>query len=154
MNLYLKQHVFTWGDRFSIYDIDGNSVFSVESEVFTFGKKLHVFDFNGNEVAFIRQKLFNFMPNYSVMIHGENYCEVQKHFTFFSRKYYVDGPDITVSGDFTAHEYTAEKDGKTVFNVSKRWFTFVDAYEININDIDPLVALCIVLIVDACDSDN
>ena len=59
MNLYLKQHVFTWGDRFSIYDIDGNSVFSVESEVFTFGKKLHVFDFNGNEVAFIRQKLFN-----------------------------------------------------------------------------------------------
>lgn len=154
MNLYLKQHVFTWGDRFDIYDYDGNTVFSVESEIFTFGKKLHVFDFNGNEVAFIRQRLFNFMPNYSVSINGKELFEVQKCFAFFSRKYYAENLGITVSGDFTAHEYTAEKDGKTVFNVSKRWFTFGDAYEININDIDPLVALCIVLIVDACDSDN
>lgn len=29
MNLYIKQHIFTWGDQFSIYDEAGNEKYRV-----------------------------------------------------------------------------------------------------------------------------
>lgn len=37
MNLYMKQRIFSWGDKFSIYDAAGNECYYVEGEVFTFG---------------------------------------------------------------------------------------------------------------------
>ena len=33
MNLYIQQKIFTWGDKFSIYDPEGNECFYVEGEV-------------------------------------------------------------------------------------------------------------------------
>ena len=42
MNLYIKQHIFTWGDKFSVYDEAGNVKYNVEGEIFTWGKKLHL----------------------------------------------------------------------------------------------------------------
>ena len=53
MNLYIKQHIFTWGDRFSVYDEAGNEKYQVEGEIFTWGKKLHLCDMQGRELAFI-----------------------------------------------------------------------------------------------------
>ena len=38
MKLYIKQKVFSWGDKFRIYD--ENDKYYVESEVFTFGKMM------------------------------------------------------------------------------------------------------------------
>ena len=40
MKLYIKQRIFTWGDKFSIYDENGNEKYYVEGEILTFGKKL------------------------------------------------------------------------------------------------------------------
>lgn len=37
MNLYMKQRIFSWDDKFSIYDAVRNERYYVEGEVFTFG---------------------------------------------------------------------------------------------------------------------
>ena len=47
MSLYIKQHIFSWGDQFSVYDESGNEKYFVEGEVFSFGKKLHLYDMQG-----------------------------------------------------------------------------------------------------------
>ena len=60
MELYIKQRVFTWGDRFSVYDALEREQFYVEGEVFSFGKKLHLYDLNGQELAYIQQKVWSF----------------------------------------------------------------------------------------------
>ena len=44
MKFYIKQKVFSWGDKFSIYDANGNERYLVQGEVFSFGKKLHLLD--------------------------------------------------------------------------------------------------------------
>ena len=46
-DLYMRQRVFSWGDKFEIYDNAGNVKYYVEGEVFTFGKKLHLYDTAG-----------------------------------------------------------------------------------------------------------
>ena len=36
-NLYMKQRVFSWGDKFAIYDEYGNEKYFVEGHVSSFG---------------------------------------------------------------------------------------------------------------------
>lgn len=151
MKFYLKQHVFTFGDKFSIYDADENECFYVEGEVFTFGKKLHLYAPNGRELAFIEQKLFSFLPKYYISKDGNDIAEVVKEFTFFRNEYTVNGLGWTVSGDFMDHDYAITSEDRTIAVVSKQWFTWGDAYEIDIADgIDAAVAIAVVLVIDAC----
>lgn len=150
MKLYIKQKVFSWGDKFRIYDEYENDKYSVEGEVFTFGKKLHLNDRNGKELAFIHQKMWSFLPKFFISRNGVDVAQVIKEFTFFRQEYTVEGPGWTVNGDFLAHEYEISAGNRTVAAVSKQWFTWGDTYEIDIAaDADEILVLCVVLIIDA-----
>ena len=54
--LYIKQKVFSFGDKYNIYNEDGQPVFSVQGEVFTFGAKIHIYDDYWSRDFFIEQK--------------------------------------------------------------------------------------------------
>lgn len=151
MKLYLKQKVFSWGDKFTVYDENGNDKYYVKGEVFTLGKKLHVYDLSGNEVCFIHQKVLSFLPKYFINKNGEDVAQAVKNFTLFHHSYSIEGFGWSVEGDFFAHEYEISSSMGTVATISKQWFTWGDTYEINteqgINDVD---ALAVVLVIDAC----
>ncbi len=150
MNLYMKQRIFSWRDRFSIYDENGNDRYYVEGELFSWGKKLHLYDMGGNELAYISQKLFSFLPKYTVYRQGIEVCVVTKEFTFFKHEFSVDGLGWGVFGDFFDHEYEISNGSKVIANVSKQWFTLGDSYRLCVTpDIDEITALCVVLAVDA-----
>ena len=151
MNLYIKQRIFSWGDRFSIYDESGAERYRVEGEVFTFGKKLHLLDLSGNELAYIEQRVFSFLPTYRVYRDGRQIAEVVKEFTFFKQEYTVRGPEWTVHGDFWDHSYEIVDGVMTVASVSKEWFTLGDAYEISLGaGVDEIRAIAVCLVIDAC----
>ena len=84
MNLCMKQKVFSWGDRFTVWDENGNDRYYVRGEVFSLGKKLHLTDTAGAEVAFIQQKAFSFKPRFYVYMNGALQAEIVKDFTFFT----------------------------------------------------------------------
>ena len=151
MNLYMKQEIFTWGDKFWIYDQQGNGKYYVEGEVFSFGKKLHMYDANNQEVAYIQQKLLSFLPKYEIY-DGENLvAEVVKDFTFFHQRYEVNGPGWVVEGDFFDHEYQIMDGNGVIAAVSKEGFTFGDAYQIQVADhVKESFLVAIVLVIDAC----
>ncbi len=150
MKLYVKQHIFTWGDKFSIYNEAGEEVFFVEGEVFSFGKKLHLLNARGEELAFIHQKLFSFLPRYYISRGGRDVAEVVKHFTLFRHEYSVEGLGWIVSGDFFDHEYSIYDGEREVTRVSKEWFTWGDAYAIDIGTGEDVInALAVVLVIDA-----
>ena len=151
MKLYIKQHLFTWGDTFSVYDADGSECFRVESEILTLGRKLHVYDAAGQERAFIGQELLTFLPRYHVEIDGAEVAAVVQEFTFFTREYTVEGPGWTVTGDFFDHDYQITYGCRTVDAISREWLTLGDAYEIDIAaEDDTLTALAVVIVIDAC----
>ena len=151
MELYLKQRVFSWTDRFTVYDAAGSDLYHVEGEFFSWGKKLHILEPNGRETAFIHQKVFSFLPRYYISRGGADVAEVVKAFTFFHQRYDVAGLDWTAEGDFWAHEYAIHQNGQQLAAISKKWFSWGDAYEIHIeNGIDPVNVLAVVLVIDAC----
>ncbi|MBQ7336896.1 MAG: LURP-one-related family protein [Clostridia bacterium] len=151
MRLYLKQKVFSFRDKFTLYDENGHDRYYVEGEVFSFGKKLHIMDTAGNELAMIRQRLMTFLPCYSVEIGGATVAEVVKKFTFFRNEYTIEGLGWTVHGNMFDHEYEIYSGNQIVAQVRKEWFTFGDAYEIEISPNAHFVtALAVVLVIDAC----
>ena len=150
MKYYIKQHIFTWGDKFSIYDETGAEVFYVEGEVFTFGKKLHLMSATGEELAFISQKLFSFLPRFQISRRGELIGTVVKQFTMFRQEYSVEGLGWHVTGDFFAHEYSIGDRNREIARVSKEWLTWGDAYAIDLGTGENAVtALAVVLVIDA-----
>jgi len=151
MSLYIKQKIFTWGDKFSVYDENGSEKYYVRGEVFTLGKKLHLYDKAGGELAFIEQKPFSFPARFSVLRHGCEVAQVIKEFTFFKQKYTVESLGWTVQGNFFDHTYEITRGGTPVASVSKQWFTLGDAYEIRFGaGADEINVLAVVLVIDAC----
>lgn len=151
MKLYIKQKIFSWGDKFYIYDEAGNERYYVEGEIFTWGKKLHLYDLQHNELAFIKQEVFSFLPKYYIFKQDMQIAEVVKEFTFFKQEYSVNGPGWQVHGDFWAHEYKIEAYSREIASVSKEWMTWGDVYEIRIPEgTDVIPVLGVVLVIDAC----
>ena len=149
MKLYIKERIFTIGDKFSVMDATGQEKYFVEGEIFTWGKKLHVYDRHGREVAFIKQELFTFMPCYCVFVNGREIARVRKEFTFFRPRYYVEGLNWDVEGNYWQHEYTVSKNGRSIVSIEKEWMTWGDSYELTIaDDADEIVALAVVITID------
>ena len=155
MNLYVKQNFFSFRDRFYVYDDAGNEKYYVEGEIFSLGKKLRLFDLQGNVLAFIDQKIFSFQPKFRITTSENRSFEIIKNFTFWNHKYTVEPFGWTVCGDFFAHDYVVTYGDSShverLICVYKEWFTFGDAYKIEIEDgIDEISALSVVLVIDAC----
>ena len=155
MKLYIKEKVFSWGDKFTVKDQYGNDKYIVEGEIFTWGKKLHVYDMHGREVAFIKQEIWSFMPRYYVFCNGRQVAEIKKEFTFFFPRYSIDGLGWEIEGSFMAHDYEITQGGRSIVTIRKAWMTWGDTYELDIADpADEILALAVVLTIDAATESN
>ena len=150
MRLYMKQKVFSWKDKATVTDEFGNEKYFVEGQIISVGKKLHITDALGNEAAFVRQKAFSLMPKFFVEINGQEVAEISKKFTFLKPKYIVNGPNWEIGGDVFGHDYTITEGGRPVVAIHKKWMSWGDSYELNIDDgTNEVLALAVVLAIDA-----
>lgn len=155
MKLYIKEKVFSWGDKFTVKDERGYDKYVVEGEVFTWGKKLHIYDMTGREVAFIKQEVWSFLPRYYVFCGGQQVAEIKKEFTFLFPKYSIAGLGWEIDGSFLAHEYEITQRGRSIVTISKEWMTWGDSYELNIaNPADEILALAVVITIDCVMESN
>ena len=149
MKLYIKEKVFSWGDRFTVKDELGNDRYIVEGEVFSWGKKLHVYDMIGNEAAYIAQEVWSFLPRYNVFCGEEQVAEIRKEFSFLFPRYSIDGLGWEIEGQFLEHDYEITQNGQPIVTITKEWMTWGDSYELDIADpADEIVALAVVLTID------
>ena len=149
MKLYIKEKVFSLGDKFTVKDAYGEDKYIVEGEVFSWGKKLHVYDRSGREVAFIKQEVWSLLPRFYVFCDDRQVAEIKKEFTFLFPRYTIEGLGWEIDGSFMAHDYQISKNGRNIVTISKEWMTWGDSYELDISDpADEIVALAVVIIID------
>jgi len=148
----IKEKFWSWGNDFSITDAEGSVRYQVDGKAFSWGDKLSFQDAGGREIAFISQKLLSFKPRYKIIINGAVFAEVIKEWTWFNKKFTLDVPgpnDYTIDGSFWAHEFTFEKQGRTVATVSKKLWSWADSYGVDIADgEDEVAVLCACIVID------
>lgn len=160
MRYVLKQQFWSWGDDFTIKDLNGVDAFFVDGRAFSWGDKLSFQDRSGKEVAFIRQKLLSWGPTYEIEVHDRLVAVVKQNlFTFLRCQFTVDVPgpdDLEARGDFLDHEYRFERHGHEIAAVSKRWFAWTDTYGVDIaaGEDDALILASTVVIDLVCHQES
>jgi len=150
MKLYFKQKAFSFKGKGTILDENGDDRYYFEGKVFSLGKKITITDLSGNEVAFIRQKVPSIRPRYFVEIGGEQVAAVVGKFKILKHEFTVEGPEWDVRGNFSGHDYSVVEGETAVASIHKQWFTWGDAFEIDIADPkNEIIVLGIVMAIDA-----
>lgn len=149
MILFMKEKDTAFKDRFFVKDEHDNTVYTVEGKSFSLSKKLTIFDSRDRELAVVQKKAFALTPKYAVIVEGEEVAELSRESSLFGKPYYkVEGPNWTVDGDIWDKDYKIRRNMNVIIDVSKALLQ-KDTYKIDIHkDINPLMAVAVVLAVD------
>jgi len=153
MKLYIRQKIFSWRDKYHVWNESGEPAYYIESEFFSFGAKFHLMDTSGTEQFYIEQKVFRFMPEYHIY-KGNTLCAVvKKEFTFFRHAVNIDSDygQFTLNGDFWGMNFSICSNDTVIGSISKEWFNFADCYELDVaSATDPGFFTALVIAIDNC----
>ncbi len=156
---YLKQKVFSFTDRYKVYDENQNVAYHCEGHFLSFTHRMDFFETAANRHLFtIKKRLFTFLPVYLLTdASGKTVAIVRKRFTLLKHKLEIESDygHYTIEGDYFAHTFTIFADGGPLVDVRKKWLSWGDSYEIEItsdNNVGFFVAL--VVMIDNCLHDN
>lgn len=158
MIFYVREKVFSFGDNFTIRDIDGYDAYKVKGKVFSFGNKLRLYSMDDRELVYIEQKLFKFLPEYLIYENGTVTAVLKKKFSFFKQRLQIESRygDFYIEGDVFAHNFAIFRNGILVADIRKKVFTFGDTYEVNIDDNEsyPFILSMVIVIDQIYHDDN
>lgn len=156
MRYIMRQKLLSIGDDFVIKTAGGQDAFYVDGKVFTLRDRISFQDMSGNELVSITRRLLSWGPTWDIERSGQSVAVVKEAlFTLFGHRFTVDVPgpdDLEAKGNFTDHEYTFTRDGRTIANVSRRWFSLTDTYGVDIADgEDDVLILASTVVIEKCE---
>ena len=147
---YMKQKVFSFGEKYNIFDENQNVIYHVKGKVFSIHNKLDMY--KGEEMIFhMERKLFRFLPEYTLFTpDGSVLATIKKNFAFFGGKLTITSSYgvMELLGQVWQRDFHLNNDGKEVMSVHKKWISWGDSYEISISDDEKVsfyVALAILI---------
>ena len=150
MRLYIKQKVLSLKQKYDITDEFENPHYHIESKLISLGRQLTIWDMDGNEKAFVKQKLVSLLPRYVVEIGGTEVAQICKKFSLLKPKYEIGGIGWKIEGDYLSHDYSITENGRIIASIHKKWLSWGDAFELDIDDnADEVMALAVILAIDA-----
>ncbi len=156
MKLYIKQRLFTWGDKFDVKDEEGASKYFIEGEVLSIPPRLHIYNESHEQVAMVARKLLTLTHAFEIYKDGVKTATIQKIIRLIHPEYAVDGKGWTVKGNFSAHDYkVTTREGDVIASIHKVWMSWGDSFEIEYDD--PSIEtelLAIVIAIDTALDDN
>jgi uncharacterized protein YxjI len=133
----IRQNLISIGDDFWIENKAGQRVFKVDGKVLRIRKTLEFEDAHGKKLAQIQQRLLAIRDTMAVQdMHGNEIAVIKKALIAPLREHWsVDvknGPDLEVQGDILNHEYSIKQGHNKIAEVSKKWLSLTDTYEVEI----------------------
>ena len=157
MQLLFKQRFFSWLCSYDVYNTAGETVYTVKGQL-AWGHCLKIFDRHGEELGTVQQKILTLLPKFELYSRDCYIGYIQREFSLFTPRYFIDCKGWTVEGDLFEWDYRIySAQGALVATVSKQLFNWTDTYVLDVqNPEDALYVLMLVLAIDAekCSRDN
>ena len=132
--LYIKQKLFSFGEKFTVYDEQERPQYYVQGSFMQLPKSFKVLNQREKEIATITKKIFSWLPKFYVDIRNNPQIIIDKELTFFKAKYHISAEGIEVQGNWWDMDFQVIRHGRVIADINKRWLTFGDTYEVNILD--------------------
>lgn len=154
-NLYMKQKVFSIGEKFTIKNEQENDVYIVEGSFMKIPKTFQIMNMAREGMAHITKKPFSFLPKFIVDVNGHQVLTIKKDLSFFKARYTIEAENIEVHGNWWDMEFQILQHGEVVGQVNKEWFTWGDSYRIQILDEQmETIIIAIVVAIDRVKADQ
>jgi uncharacterized protein YxjI len=152
---YLKQKVFSFTDRYKVYDANQNVVYHCEGHFMSFSHRMDFFATASKKLLFtIRKQIFSLLPVYHLTsADGKEVATVRKRFTLLKQKLDIESiyGNYTIEGDFLAHAFTILSGDSQVVDFQKKWLSWGDSYEIAVHsDQNQEFFVALVVMIDDC----
>ncbi len=148
----MREKLVSIGDDYWIETQRGRRAYHVDGKALRIRDTLKFEDAHERELYEIQTKLIPLKETMAVTKGNREVAVVKKAFISPLRDRLnanmANGPDIEIRGNLLAHEYTMERRGKRVAEVSKKWLALADTYTIEVaggEDDALILALCVVI---------
>jgi uncharacterized protein YxjI len=133
----MRERMISIGDDYMIENDRGERVFKLDGKALRVRKTIRFEDMQGHELYRIQERMLRVRDSMEIEApDGHRAALVQKAMIAPLRDRWVvkteDCPDLHAQGNFVEHEYTIERDGDKVAEVSKRWFRIRDTYGVEV----------------------
>lgn len=88
----------------------------------------------GQEVSRIEKKPFSFLPQFEVILAYGTSFTIKKALTFLKSRYHVQGLDMTVIGNLWDLDFSLQKSGQEIANISQNLWYLTSSYTVDIYD--------------------
>jgi len=144
MKTLVIKEKFSFRDRFSVTDEQGNVRYQVEGKILTVGKKATIFDMNEREVARVEEKL-GVSPKFELTINDELVATIKQKISLVD-KYEIACHDIEVKGNLLGLKFSILQKGEKIGEIRQKALAATAKYEVDIyDDSCELLALSMVL---------
>jgi uncharacterized protein YxjI len=133
----MRQRMISIGDDYMIENDRGEHVFKLDGKALRIRKTILFKDMDGHELCKIQERMLHVRDSMEIEgPDGNRIAMVHKAMITPLRERWIvkveDGPDLHAQGNIVDHEYTIERDGAKVAEVSKRWFRVRDTYGVEV----------------------
>src|SRR6476646_199160 len=133
----MRERMIAIGDDYVIENDRGERVFKLDGKALRIRKTIRFADMDGRELAKIQERMLHIKDSMETETpDGDRLAVVKKAMITPLGERWVakveDGPDLHTHGNIVDHEYTIERDGDKVAEVSKRWFRVRDTYGVEV----------------------
>jgi uncharacterized protein YxjI len=133
----MRQRMISIGDDYVIENDRGDQVYKLDGKALRIRKTIRFEDLQGNELCRIQERMLHVRDSMEIEDpDGNRMAMVKKAMISPLRdRFVVDvpgGKDLDVHGNLVEHEYTIERDGSRIAEVSRRWFRVRDTYGVEV----------------------
>lgn len=153
MKLYIKQRVFSIGDKYNVYNDKEQLIYHVKSQLISFGAKLFLMDEQEREQYFIKQRITFFLKKYEIYKGNLLCASIEQKLGFLKSRLTIKSTygDFEIIGDLWGLDYKIQKDGIYFGAVHKAFLSWGDSYELDIPEgTDPAFFVSVVIAIDNC----
>ena len=150
----MRQRMISIGDDYTIENDRGERVYRLDGKALRIRKTIRFEDMDGRELYKIQERMLHIRDSMEIEApDGHRAALVQKAMIApFRERWEIktdDGPDMKIQGNIVDHEYTIERDGHKVAEVSKRWFRIRDSYGVEVApDENDILILAVTAVID------
>lgn len=153
----MKEKIFDIGDDYWVETMKGRRAFKVDGKMLHLRNTLRLEDPRGQELYQVQSRVISVKDKMAVANPRGREVAVIKHALISPLRDRMTanmdgGPDIDIRGNLLNHEYTMERRGKRVAEVSKRWIAIRDTYTVEIDpgEDDALILALTVVVEQMC----
>jgi uncharacterized protein YxjI len=134
----MRQRMLSIGDDYIIESERGEHAFKLDGKALRVRKTIRFEDMDGRELCRIQERMLRVRDSMEIEgPDGNRIAMVHKAMITPLRERWVvnveGDEDLHAQGNFVDHEYTIERDGTKVAEVSKRWFRVRDTYGVEVS---------------------